>query len=61
MVRVNMDASIALLDEEDFAAHGISIGYPDGLVTRALAARIEVLAGLAGGASPFDRARQAQC
>jgi hypothetical protein len=47
---------IELVDEDEFAEHQVTLGYPDALIAQAKAAADEVLARVQAGAGPFSLA-----
>ena len=53
-----VDGATYVDDEDEFAEHRVSLGYPDDLVATAEAAAAEVLAAVAAGAAPYDGSAQ---
>jgi uncharacterized protein len=49
-----VDGSIEILDEDEFADHSISLGYPDWLIDQARAATAHVAVAIESGTAPFD-------
>jgi uncharacterized protein len=54
-IRVHLDGSVVVLDEEEFWENAARMGYPPEVVERCRAACAQVLAGLAGTSGEFDR------
>jgi protein associated with RNAse G/E len=48
------DGNVAILDEEEFHEHQISLGYPDWLIDRARAVTAQVVLAVEAEAAPFD-------
>lgn len=53
-VAVTWDEEVLVLDEEEFIAHSVELGYPSELQDQARKACGEVLSRVAGGVPPFD-------
>ena len=47
------DGRVVLLDEDEFAEHQVSLGYPSEVIDQASAAAREVLAAITDGQEPF--------
>lgn len=47
------DGSVEVLDEDEFAAHAVSLGYPASMITRARATAAELAIALKTGTEPF--------
>ena len=57
-IRCYLDGSLQVLDEDEFERNRVEMGYPDELVSQALAAREEVLRLGRERVFPFDYERQ---
>jgi protein associated with RNAse G/E len=57
-IRVHLDGSIVLLDEEEFLENQLRMGYPPDVVTQARSATQEALDLCQQGCYPFDHAIQ---
>ena len=52
----NLDGSVEVLDEDEFADHQVRLGYPPELIDSARTAASEIVAALEGGTEPFGSA-----
>lgn len=48
------DGTVEVLDEDEFAEHRISLGYPDWMADRARASTAELVIAVEAGRPPFD-------